>query len=309
MKSLLKNRLKLNPKKASLSKVTKNLGNDSFDDSIIEGFELYILIKILMEDENPEALNKYQDFEAQMPPENSPDSMHRSLEFYKQFTRSCEVVVNGDLFRVYFPIMPICRFLTPETKMNFLINVKRISPQHKINGLISEIPNFIDEMEHYEKFKSKIWPMTKYLRDTAYLVSIVLNFLILTWYKYVVETQSDNSTKLEIGTKGWAKLAVLSLGIAQISINSLMLISWLVINFSLMNKKSWRDYIQYNRTKVDPEKFKVLESKSKLSIKAAKELPLREAQSLLLFYGKEAKEFNLNKKVEYGHLIVWIEYH
>ena len=88
-----------------------------------------------------------------------------------------------------------------------------------------------------------------------------------------------------------------------------MLISWLVMNFSLMNKKSWRDYIQNNRTKVDPEKFKDLESRSKLSIKAAKELPLQEVRSLLSFYGKEAKEFNLNKKVEYGHLIVWIEYH
>ena len=193
--------------------------------------------------------------------------------------------------------------------MDFLINVKRISPQHKINGLISEIPNFIDEMEHYEKLKSKIWPMTKYLSDIAYIISIVLNVLILFTYEYVVETQSNSSTKLEIDTLDWTKLAIFALGIAQVSVNSLVLISWLAMNFSLMNKKSWRDYIQNVRTKVDPEKFKELESRSKLNIKKAKELPLQEARSLLAFYGKEAKEFNLNKKVEFGHLIVFIEYY
>ena len=84
----VKEKLGLNPKKASLLKVTKNLANDSFDDSIIEGFELYILIKVLMEDGNQEAMKKYQEFEAQMPPENSPDSIHKSLAFYNKFTGS-----------------------------------------------------------------------------------------------------------------------------------------------------------------------------------------------------------------------------
>ena len=91
--------LGLNPKTASLSQVTNHLKNDSFDWFIQEGFELYILIKLLMDDKDPEALRRYKEYEQQLPAEDDPDSMHRSIKFYKKFIGSCEVIVKDENFK------------------------------------------------------------------------------------------------------------------------------------------------------------------------------------------------------------------
>lgn len=139
-------------------------------------------------------------------------------------------------------------------------------------------------------------------------MSIAINVIIIGWFKYINEEQADTSTKVKIYSEIWSEVTLDILGIILICLCSLLLISWLGTSFSLLNKKSWRDFIEYNRTEEDPEKFKELESRSKLQIKPARELSLTEVRSLLRFYGKDAKEFNQGKSVEFGHLIVWIEY-
>jgi len=43
-----------------------------------------------------------------------------------------EAQVHDDLQRLYFPIQPVCRFLTPKTKEIFLNTVNRENNQKKI---------------------------------------------------------------------------------------------------------------------------------------------------------------------------------
>jgi hypothetical protein len=100
-------KLNLNPQTASLTLITNNLKRTDFDCFINEGFELFILIKLLLVDNDKQVLKKYKEFESQLPSIDDPDSLHRSMEFYNKFTGSCEVIVNDELFKVFFPILPI----------------------------------------------------------------------------------------------------------------------------------------------------------------------------------------------------------
>jgi len=54
----------------------------------------------------------------------------------------------------------------------------------------------------------------------------------------------------------------------------------------LLNKRYWRDYVAKNRAD-DPETFKTLDTRNSLSIKPARDTPLREARQILKFYGIE----------------------
>jgi len=55
---------------------------------------------------------------------------------------------------IYFPIQPVTRFLTLDSKFDFELNVNRESNQHKIIDLVQTVPEFIDEMLHLE-FRSR----------------------------------------------------------------------------------------------------------------------------------------------------------
>ena len=87
-----------------------------------------------------------------------------------------------------------------------------------------------------------------------------------------------------------------------------MLLLWLITNYSLLNKKYWREHIEENRA-ADPELFKLLESRNSLSIKSARETSLRDVRRILKFYGADSREFNYYGKRNFGHLIVKLEYY
>ena len=235
------------------------------------------------------------------------------MEFYNKFTGSCEVVVNDDLFKVYFPILPICRFLSSKSKKDFLENVPRDSPQLKINGFLSTIPDFIDEMEHAESLrhgKIKIKPSIVFkMRDICFLVSLIINAIILFQYEYVIITLSSGATSLrpELANQ-FSDIILFIMGIVLISCCSLLLFLWLITNYSLLNQKYWRDYIKENRV-IDPKIYKDLESRNTLSIKPARETSLREVRRILRIYGVEAREFNYYGRRNFGHLIVKLEYY
>jgi len=59
--------------------------------------------------------------------------------------------VGDDLMRLYFPIQPVCNFLSPATKTIFLEKVNRENNTSKIDGLLEQVANFNDEMESQQE--------------------------------------------------------------------------------------------------------------------------------------------------------------
>lgn len=87
-----------------------------------------------------------------------------------------------------------------------------------------------------------------------------------------------------------------------------MFFFWLFTHYSLLIKKYWRNYIELNRVS-DADRFMELEARNTLTIKPAKDMPLREVRRIMRYYGVDAREFNTEGKLDFGHLIVLVEYH
>lgn len=127
------------------------------------------------------------------------------------------MVVKDELFKVFFPILPVCRFLSAKAKKDFLENVPRDSPQHKINGFLESIPDFIDQMDHAESLKKgtvKITPENvTWVRNIAFAIAFVINFIVLIEYRYVTILLSSGATTLEPKADKWAEVTLMVLGI------------------------------------------------------------------------------------------------
>jgi len=91
--------------------------------------------------------------------------------------------------------------LSSKSKKDFLENVPRDSPQHKINGFLDAIPDFIDEMNHAESLRHGKVKITSgvvhTVRDLCFLLALIINGIILFQYKYVAETLGTGATTLK----------------------------------------------------------------------------------------------------------------
>ncbi len=62
-----------------------------------------------------------------------------------------EVTVSGNLQRIYFPVKPVCQFLSPGVRKTLMSEVDRESQSTKVMGLMDAVPDLIDEMNHNEE--------------------------------------------------------------------------------------------------------------------------------------------------------------
>ncbi len=134
----VRDELNLNPKTASLSQVRDCIRKETFDDfKIIEGFDLFILTRILAD----------CYISAKEIIESYTEAIY--YQFFAVNTGYIEILVEGsELQRVYFPIKPVCRFLSKTSRQALMLSVDRQSPQQKIIGLLKAVPDLVDEMEH-----------------------------------------------------------------------------------------------------------------------------------------------------------------
>lgn len=94
---------------------------DSFDSSIGEGFDIYILFNILG-DYNEKA-------KEQIDPDSFTDlNEKKAYEFFKYHSRRIEIAIEDQLQGIYFPKKPICQYLSQSKKKEFMANVNRDTP-------------------------------------------------------------------------------------------------------------------------------------------------------------------------------------
>ncbi len=92
------------------------------------------------------------------------------------------------MITIYFPIHPVCSFLTEKTKIHFANNVKRESNTYKIIDFVARAHSFVDEMEHLELRSHdcvRIDPIRlAKLRDLSTIMAIMISQIVLFFYKY-----------------------------------------------------------------------------------------------------------------------------
>ena len=116
----LREELGLKQENPSLDFVNRSLTRKSFDTFIKEGFDLYILVNCLA-DNYPEAKNRLKSSEFE-------PKQFVAYEFFQDHTGRIEVLIKDQLHRVYFPIKPVCLFLSDDSKKHLMLTVDRESP-------------------------------------------------------------------------------------------------------------------------------------------------------------------------------------
>ena len=98
-----------------------------------------------------------------------------------------EIAASNNLQRIYFPIRPVCHFMSPGAKTYLMNNVDRESQATKVTGLMQAVPDLIDEMNHNEELSRAFLQITPnrlmLLKDFSTMVGLMINFVYLTFAK------------------------------------------------------------------------------------------------------------------------------
>jgi hypothetical protein len=95
------------------------------------------------------------------------------------------VSIDHHLQKIYFPIKPICSYLSDQAKEKFL-HIKRDSPSEKLRDLMEASENMMEEMNHHATVANSKYMMSekttfKYIRDISTFIALVINILILSF--------------------------------------------------------------------------------------------------------------------------------
>jgi len=113
------NEEEINFKELSLNKISNRLKKDSLDSNVAEAFEIYILMHSLAD--------SIKEAESQLNRESFTIEQWKANDFIRSHMGRIEINVNNNLQRVYFPIRPVCLFLSPGVKEVLMQTVDRES--------------------------------------------------------------------------------------------------------------------------------------------------------------------------------------
>jgi len=159
------------------------------------------------------------------------------MEFFKTNTKSIEILFRDNkLYKVYFPLEPVCMHLSKASKTNLMLNVNRDSANEKILGLITVSEELFDQMKHMS-YLSQLWftfstEKFNQLNQISTFLAILINIVILYTYERDVEATMSVIIIQPITVFGFTietEILLLLLGIIQLITSTMMLCFWFVI--------------------------------------------------------------------------------
>jgi len=263
-----------------LSTVDRSLTRESFEGAIEEGFNLYILLRKLADDYPPA-----QEFVS--PKSFLDDEELVAFTFFKRHTARIEVVIEGRLQRTYFPIPPICSYISTASRAQLVASVNRDSASGKVTDMLVKADDVIAEMNHNYDLAQKKFTITSdgvtFLRQICALLALVINYLLMVNYDF---TQEENNYLSDD-----YRLIIESIGGVVFALAIIILVLWCVLKARLIVQKGWKQLL------VD-QKFA-----PEVSIPPntpVAELSKKKALNILLRYGPDSPVFNQEGKRQFG---------
>jgi hypothetical protein len=197
------------------------LKKDGFKGDVQEGFNLFCLLCKLADD-FPPARPHLTEF-------SSPE--HRiAFQFFSSHTARIEVVAEGLLQRVYFPMQPLCRYVSEESKDMVMLAVNRTSPATKVTDLLQKSTDLVSEMDHNYWLFSKRFRVNsdglRFLRQLELIFVIAINGLILFSYNYTAEEENEHPH--------WSRTPFQVLGVIVVVTATLAMLLWLLLKAKLV---------------------------------------------------------------------------
>ena len=185
------------------------------------------------------------------------EKLKKAYILLQENTGSIEIIFNENLSRVYFPLPPYAHCLTPDIVEDFHSTVDRSSDKNKLQGLLNKAPEIIEVMKHEYRSQRIInasWVLGLIARnvslwkDLSFLLTLVLNFLILASFSTYSTDRLDQPSLFYFESRGnGAGLDTsdthnlfLSLGLAQISITSVIVLFFFLKMGPLLLTRGWR---------------------------------------------------------------------
>lgn len=163
-----------------------------------------------------------------------------TYRFLHKICVKVEVLYAGKLVNYYFQTLSKSFYLSDGTKKNFLANVDRSSNERKASEIMANVKYFEIEMDHNEEkyrnfyffyrfFSSRTVVILEYV---CLLLSFIINAILM------VEYHRNNDFKDKYG------YSVLSLGIIEICLSTISIISWTFLNYNLMKKINHHKFVE-----------------------------------------------------------------
>lgn len=256
--------------------INSKLKKNSFEGRISEGFNLYCLMIKLADDYKP--ARKY------VQKASFDDIQWLAFNFFKMHTGRIEVVMNTMLTRAYFPIQPICKYISESSKEDLLFSVNRESASKKVEDMLIRATDLIDEMQHNEKMSESILTITpkriEDMRNLSMILTIINNYLMLFTFDHEGE---------DLSIPTYVKTLNLVSAIILIILNSLVLLGFFRIKSQLIIKTGWRAI-------TDAQKEKEL-----VTYLPSKEITKAQSYRILITRGPDAEEFHREGTRDFIH--------
>lgn len=155
--------------------------------------------------------------------------------------------------KVHFILMPFCKYLPKETKINFNSKVNRDSIHSKIEGLVAEAENIIEICKHEQQLsnffeRNKIVAIfAKYVnlwKDIAFLLSILLNCFILMGFDNEVGERTERPKIYGLTESETDQVFQVS-GIIMIVCSTFVVTFFLLKNGPIYSKQAWDENKEY----------------------------------------------------------------
>lgn len=166
---------------------------------------------------------------------------------FRHIIGSVEIVMpekDPSLFRVWFPIIAPCHYLSNDAKEYFLKHVDRSNSQSKLSELMEATHEFIPQMRTELASKNRFLGLNtkalyEYLRIITNIIALGINLTNLFTYNIDPETEiiSQSSTHATIVSR---------LNDLQIVIAVALVVFWFPLNFKREMSVAWQRYVEQN---------------------------------------------------------------
>eukprot|EP01130_Rhizamoeba_saxonica_P009865 TRINITY_DN4025_c0_g7_i1.p1 TRINITY_DN4025_c0_g7~~TRINITY_DN4025_c0_g7_i1.p1 ORF type:complete len:602 (-),score=109.77 TRINITY_DN4025_c0_g7_i1:20-1825(-) len=160
-------------------------------------------------------------------------------------TGTIEIIRDNILERVYFRIPDICYLLPENSKVNIETSVKRDTHQDKITDFFNKSALISEEIKLRERISQKSsisLLVSKYelIRDFAFVVSLLINFLVIWGY--------ESSSNKEFTLSRYTYISILFLGMIEIALSCISLITYCISYVPLIYTRE-KDKLDINTLK------------------------------------------------------------
>lgn len=245
-----------------------------FDEKIIDALQMFIFVKRLKDFlsrnepktaafDNPnkktnlavEGVSYGEEFEGSSVRQNLSPQERRDqkamMQFYMENIRMVEIVFQGSIQQVYFPIHPACRYLPGHKRDEFIKAFNRESPNEKMVQFMRRIPEWFDIMDYMITIKTariKITDTTfKIIRNITLILSLGINLFYVFYSKLTVE---HSDWRIEVTLHGYEHYMLAAMLIHLLCCVLTMLI-WLIVYGPIVQMDYWREKIKEIKKAVD----------------------------------------------------------